>query len=173
MTYDFAGFDPLRLTDKEREILSELRRLSDECGCEYGCIVYESGEYEFFTDNDENQVTPPCFVDNTATLYHSHTNETLLSSKDFKWLLNENVSKVVSISCNNYVQVAYIGNGNVLLESEFDDTVSSLNAEIDEEVLYNSQYDDYSEKELQLQAFYEQAYRIPRHFKWTTEGGKL
>ena len=38
---------------------------------------------------------------------------------------------------------------------------------------YNSQYDDYSEKELQLQAFYEQAYRIPRHFKWTTEGGKL
>ena len=49
----------------------------------------------------------------------------------------------------------------------------NLNVDIDEYVLTDSRFEDYCERDLRLQAFYEQSFRIPRYFKWTTEGGKL
>ena len=174
MTYDFSGFDTLALTETEKEILKDLRCMADESGAEYGCALFETGEIEYFTSGEENRVAIPSNVmSRSVSLYHAHTNGTLLSVMDFQLLLRENVTKVVVISSDSMVQAAKIGTGYLPSEDEYKMISDELKLEIDMDIPFDDRYAGFTLEELQLQAIFEQSFRIPRYFKWIIEGGKL
>ena len=173
MTYDFSCFDTLALTETEKEILKDLRRMADESGAEYGCALFSDWTSEMFTSGEENRVVVPASVlGKKVALYHSHTNDTLLSLSDFRLLLNENVVKICVISTSSFVQVTSSG-GIIPTQKEFEKAAMEINQEINEVLFDRPDFWDMTVEERKMVAFAEQSYRIPRYFNWKTEGGKI
>ena len=172
---DFTGYDALTLEANEREWLQNLRRLSERDKVEYGIAAYGAWVSEPFTDRQPNSVhIPPEILSMEAfSLYHAHTNETLLSAQDLRLLLNPNVEKVAVITPESKVAVASVGYGYRPDMSEFADTARRIRMDADMSLFEIPGFEDWTKEERFLYYASEQCYRIARAFEWRIEGGEL
>ena len=112
---DFEGYDALTLGTEEKELLRTLRRLSDAHKVEYGAAAKDSWVSPYFTDHSPNSVHIPKEIQSLdgVSLYHSHTNGTLLSVQDLQLLLMPQFRKITVITPNFDICAAFIGNGYI------------------------------------------------------------
>ena len=172
---DFEGYDALTLGTEEKELLKTLRRLSDAHKVEYGVAAKDSWISPYFTDHSPNSVHIPEEILSLdgVSLYHSHTNETILSAQDLRLLLNPQISKIAVITPNCNICVASAESGYRPEENEFTCISNRIQVEVGTELLDRLLFEDISIKERNALAINECAYRIARYFKWKIEGGGL
>ena len=180
---DFDGYEPLRLTADEVEMLKALRHMADKSGYEYGMAAQLSDgatgkilwKSDKFTSNNRNLVVIPQSVLqlDTISLYHAHTNNTLFSVKDLKLLLRPNVKKVCVIAASYNAAVVWTNSGCLPDDEEFTEVTSQIQRTVPLELLNRPDFFDWTQEERMNRAIQEQAFQISRHFKWTLEGGTL
>ena len=172
---DFAGFDALTLNADERKMLKDLRRLSERDKVEYGIAAHGSWKSDFFTDHQPNSVhIPPDIISLDAySLYHSHTNETLLSVQDLRLLLNPNIRRVAVITPTYNVAAASIEYGYRPDIREFLNIVQRIQTDVDMGLFDIPGFENWTKEERFLYYTCEQCYRISREFEWHIEGGEL
>jgi hypothetical protein len=173
---NYDDFEELKIDDTTKNTLHELHNLSVESGNEYGIIIQNGKTVgKPFTSNESGRLEFSLndYKGGDLEIYHSHTNITPLSAKDFSFLLNKNVAKIGNIAYNNDVFIASVGNGWVPTVDEFNETVQNISDEVDEQFLFSEEYEAYTPAERAYMAIREQSFRIARHFKWTMEGGSI
>ena len=172
---DFEGYDALTLSEEEKELLKTLRRLSDTHKVEYGIAAKGSWISSYFTDHSPNSVHIPEEIRSLdgVSLYHSHTNETLLSVQDLKLLLKPRISRIVVISSDNSVCAAFVGNGYRPDEETFQNIAYQIYMETGVASFDNPAFEKLSIRERNTWAINERSYRLARYFEWTIEGGRL
>ncbi len=169
-------YEPLTLSDVELEILHKLYVFSNETGYEYGLWYSEAtGFSDFFTSKNANRIDIPeaAYNEKGICLYHSHTNATHFSDKDYSWLLRDNVKRIVVITSEKFVLSAEINDGVIPSFDEYQAFVLPLKSEIDFYMIEMPDFDAWSEEQRFLESSYEEAFRIARNFKWRLEGGTL
>lgn len=170
---NFDGYDALTLTDEERKVLQSLHRLSARDGIEYGCAICGGKTSEVFTSHDANAVQIPAHImeQSGVCLYHSHTNDTLLSSRDYSLLLKSNVEKIAVITPSKFVVIASLNGGLLPDYDEYYSVAGSIRAETNFEMIQNPDFYNFSATQRLEYAINEQSYKIARYFKWKLEGG--
>lgn len=173
---NFEDFSELSFTKSEREQLLELRKLSDDSGFEYGSIVYKGGTVSAYTSgyNNKLEIAEEVLQQKEIHLYHSHTNDTLLSLKDLQLLTHENIDRVSVIAKNGDMFSAYVGEGVKATLEEFNEFTQTR--EFEQGLLNTIMADPDFAEWTPEQRFYmmvrEQAYQVARNFGWTLEGGR-
>ena len=172
---DLTGYDALTLEANEREWLQDLRRLSERDKVEYGIAAHGAWVSEPFTDRQPNSVhIPPEILSLEAfSLYHAHTNETLLSAQDLRLLLNPNVEKVAVITPQSKIAVAFVGYGYRPDMLEFNEAAYQIQMDVGMEIFDNPSFETMSVQERNTFAINEKAYRLARRFEWNMEGGEF
>ena len=168
-----SDFCPLTLSDEEIEVLRTLRKLSDADGFEYGQICSSVGFSEPFSSNNENSVLIPDKYQNSGQirLYHSHTNETLFSRRDYSLLLARYVERISVITTTGEIFSAYVGTGVIPDKDEFWNAVTDIHQAVVFDMIDQSGFFDLEPRQMEILTYREIAFRIARHFKWTLEGG--
>lgn len=172
---DFDGYAPLSLTTDEIELLKALRNMADRSGFEYGYAAQFSWVSGIFTSRARNHVDIPAYILNRQriSLYHAHTNKTLLSTQDLRLLLNPNIDKICVITTDFVISSAYVGDGYRPDDAEFQEASKYIGRDVDMELLDDPHFFEWTPEERVFHAVCEQSFRIARHFKWTMEGGQL
>ena len=172
---DFTGYDDLTLEPDEREWLKTLRQLSKRDHVEYGIAAHGSWVSRFFTDQQPNSVHIPSDIlsMDAFSLYHSHTNGTLLSAQDLRLLLNPKVGKIAVITPDANIAVASVGYGYRPDMKDFADSVREIQMDVDMSLFDIPGFENWSKAERFLYYSWEQCYRIARKFDWRIEGGEL
>lgn len=172
---NFDDFSEITLDQQERSQLAKLRELSDESGFEYGAVFLDIGNSEPFTSESDRHVEVPAeYVDQPGLrIFHAHTNDTLLSGKDFEWLTRKNVEKIAVIAGNGDVFVSYVGDGYRPDISEYKEVLEEVMAEANMAVMDYPGFSGWSYEQRTYMAIREQAYLVARRFGWTLEGGRL
>lgn len=170
---NFEGYDTLTLNDYEKNLLVTLRRLSDADKVEYAVAVSGSWTSDYFTDHLPNgvHIPPKIFALENVALYHSHTNQTLLSVQDLHLLLNPQIRKIVVITTDNYICAASVGNGYRPQQDEFSSVVKQIQRTIDMSLLDVPDFYRWNKEERFAYYTSEQCYQIARSFDWRIEGG--
>ena len=168
-------FDPLNLSEDEREKLRQLYYLSREQKFEFAVSKSDSGFSALFTSREENAVSIPTdwYSNGIISLYHSHTNGTLFSEKDFTFLFSGQVDKIVLVNSFGFVFVAHIDNGIIPTLDEYSDAVAEIMSSVSEDLFTRCDFWEWSEEKKFYEREKEISYRIARHFKWKYEGGAL
>ena len=172
---NFEGYDALTLNAGEYEILMTLHRFSEVYKVEYGVAARDTWVSDYFTDHLSNSVHIPkeILAMNDVSLYHSHTNETLLSVQDLRLLLNPRISKIAVITPDCNICAASVKTGYRPDETEFTCISNRIQAEAGMELFDRFSFDGLSILERNALAINECAYRIARYFEWKIEGGGL
>lgn len=176
MNYVDIDYEPLTLSDDEMRVLYELHSLSNQNDYEYGLwYSEEKGFSEIFTSYEKNRIVIPAeaYNEKDICLYHSHTNATYFSDRDYYLLLDGSVKRIVLITSESYVLTAEINGGDVPTPDEYWKFVSGLKSEVDLYMIEKPGFYDWSEKQRFLEAAHEEAFRIARNYKWRLEGGTL
>ena len=152
-----------------------LRRLSDTHKVEYGVAAKDSWISPYFTDHLPNSVhiSEEILSLDGVSLYHSHTNETILSVQDLHLLLNPRISKIAVITPDYNICVASVESGYRPEENEFTCISKQIQVEVGTELFNRLPFEEISIEERNTLAINECAYRIARHFEWKIEGGGL
>ena len=142
---------------------------------EYGIAAQGAWVSEPFTDRQPNSVhIPPEILSMEAfSLYHAHTNETLLSAQDLRLLLNPNVEKVAVITPQSKIAVAFVGYGYRPDMLEFNEAAYQIQMDVGMEIFDNPSFETMSVQERNTFAINEKAYRLARRFEWNMEGGEF
>ena len=113
---DSEDFEPLTISQDERNILSDLFAQTTEKNIEYGQGIANGVSTEVFTSGEKNKVQIPNDILTLPNLHllHSHTNETPLSGDDFGLLVRYNVERISVVSKNRNVFSVWIGSGEHL-----------------------------------------------------------
>ncbi len=171
---NFDDFEELSLSKAERDAVTKIHELSEKSGHEYGVFIKDGKAGDPFTSGladkvafDTSKITPG------TAIFHSHTNETPLSTKDFSLLLNENVERIGNITRNNDVFVARVGYGWRPSKEEFDNITALIEREILKDMQADPNFALWTEEQRNYMVIREKAYRIARAFEWKLEGGNL
>ncbi len=174
---NFDDVSELNISSRERQILSDLRSASDKNGYEYGTILNEKGEsLGLITSNEHNSVRLPideAIKTGNVRIYHSHTNDTPLSSEDLFKLTEEKVESVAVTTANGDVFIVKRGNGYIPSKTEFDEFEKEAYNTSMEYAMNYPDFREMSSSEANYVAIREQFGLIVRHFEWSAEGGKL
>ena len=171
---NFSDYQELSLSAIEEQTFKSLRSASDNSGFEYGAVIETGKASEIFTSNNDNAVQIDISKFGSGlTVLHSHTNATPFSAQDFRYLLNEQVSKIGVIGSNGDTYTCYIGYGDKPSLSEFNAVSDALAQEANITIMNEPNFFDWTIEERNYMAIREQAYRIANHFGWTMEGGKF
>lgn len=170
----FDDFQPLDINKAEQSALTDLLSATQASGNEY-CAIIENGKIgELHTSGLPNAVSIPLDKHGSGlTVLHSHTNATPPSTTDFAELLNEKVDKIGVIGYNNDTYMAYIGNGWIPSNAEFDDAVKRIRNDATMAIMEDPNFYNWSVAERNYMAIREQAYRLALEFGWTLEGGRF
>lgn len=172
---DYEDFSELTLDDREVEILTDLRRQSDETGWEYGRLAVNGEARQAFTSGSPNVIgiKDEMITEPGTAIYHSHTDSSLLSRADLRKLTLPNTERVSVICANGDAFSAYIGAGYRPSAEEFDQVVKNIYRSTAQEVRELPHFYSWTPGECNYVATRETAYQIARYFGWTLEGGKL
>ncbi len=172
---NYDDFTPLHVSKTERELLNELKEMSDVDGFEHGLIIRKNGEKQFCHSNNANAVEIPIssIDEKGLKLYHSHTNDTPHSIADLSRLLEEKVDEVGVVTRNGDAFTVSVGNGWVPSEDEFRSTVKKIAQEVDRDIMLEPGFFDLSIEERNYVAIREQTFRVCREFEWELCGGPL
>jgi|GEM_PF-3290989 len=177
---NFDDYLPLSIGKEERAVLSGLNQKARETGYEHAQIISENGKSAIFTSNDKNGVGINLDIIDGEHLkvYHSHTNLTPLSKKDFRFLCDERVEEIGNVASNGDAFIARIGNGYRPSIEEFesvinDDFQAMINGEIASDPERFGLSFDSSPEEYTYVAIREQAFQIAASFGWEYEGGRI
>ena len=174
---NFDDFEPITISSAERTRLIELRSLAAKGGVEYGAVKSRSGFSDSYTSNahDHVEVDWDLYSDQNISLYHSHTNSTVLSAGDMRLLLTDKakVDKVFAVTRDGDVFAVSINGGDIPTIEDFDDFVSVLRDKVDLDIMEWPNFYNWTPAERLYVAVREQAYRISLHYHWRLEGGAL
>lgn len=172
---NYEDFNPLHISNSERELLTELKEMSDADGFEHGVIIKKNGEKQLCHSNNANAVEMPIssIDEKGLKLYHSHTNDTPHSITDLSRLLEEKVDEVGVATRSGDAFTVSVGNGWIPSEDEFRSIVKKIAQEVDRDILLEPGFLDLSIEERNYVAIREQTYRVCREFKWELCGGPL
>ena len=171
---DYNDFRELELTDEERADLTELRRLAVDTNSEHGMAVYQGGKTKIQTDNDHNMVEIgfPKGSEH-VTLYHSHTDDSVLSPEDFKSVLNQDVDRDAVISANGDIWIVDFTTGIRPAKEYFDKAIAFLRDDVDRDLKNDPSYEEWSFDERYYMRGREIMLRTSRLFEWNLMGGHL
>jgi len=177
---NFDDFLPLDLTEKEKSVLIDIHEKSKLHNVEYGASIVNGKTYTY-TSNKYDGVLPPDDVleliesspPKSVTEFHTHTNLTPFSRKDYTYLLKKSIDKIVIIVYNGDTYVAKVENGHVPTKSEYDDKVRQIRNEVIRDIKEESYSQNWTLDEYEYMIIREQAYRIARAFKWELQGGNI
>ena len=171
---DFSDFEQLSLNDEERRLLNDLHDQAEITGFEYGAAITEDGISEAFTSSERTSVKIPeeILAKKSVNLYHSHTNVTCLSAKDFEHLTRENVESIAVKTINGDVYKASVGYGEKPTLEEFRRVEKSIRSSVDAGMLDHPSFFDWTIEQRNYMAIREEAYQLSRRFGWTLEGGR-
>ena len=172
---NYDDFIPLDISHETKTHLAQLHKLAQENGFEYAQIIHDGNPGDIITSEDPNGVKVEITEEDGfgLSLLHSHTNETPLSRKDFRYFCNDQVDYVENIAINGDIFLASVGNGWRPTLEEFDRIVSQIAKEVDFDVMQMPEYGSWSPKERNYVAIREQTYRIARYFEWDLMGGNI
>lgn len=170
----FDDFEELNLNKAESEALTTLRSLARNSGFEYGTVIEKGVVGRPVTSNlaDAVKIELDDYGDG-LTVLHSHTNATPPSAADLKKLLNSKVDKIGVVGYNGDAYMAYVGEGWIPSDEEFDEAVEQLRQEATYAVMEDPNFFEWSVSERTYMAIREQTYRITMNFGWTMEGGRI
>ena len=171
---DFSDYEALTLKDEELSTLQQLHEKAVETGYEYGSVCINGEMSEMFTSSAEGRVSIPKDIMQAEHLdmYHSHTNESTLSGKDFQLLTNPNVDSVSVKAINGDVYTVRIGNGYRPSAKEFEEALAEIRVQADEYIMDYDDFMDWTPRQRMLMGTREQALLIIRRFGWSMEGGR-
>lgn len=170
----FDDFAELDLSQVEADAFSQLQALTASSGREYAIVIENGVAGPPFTSGLSDSVRIPLSnYGENITVLHSHTNATPLSETDFQLLLNKKVAKVGTIGYNSDAYVAYVGNGEMPSKEEFDEVAAWIRKDVDNGMLEDPRFFDWSREEKNYMAIREQSFRIAQHFKWTLGGRRI
>lgn len=172
--YDrFEGIEPLSITEEERAVLQELRKLTAGDGVEHIQVLYSDGFSELFSGdlNSAGYILRDGHGD--ARLFHSHTNNTTFSDTDLVKLLNERIEQIGVITPDGSAYVCLVGSGWLPTREEFESAIRSTKEAADITTEGLDGFAGWSIVERAIVARNEQTYLIARHFEWLYEGGVI
>lgn len=171
---DYSDFEQLRLSRDEIEIIQELDALTEENNAEYGRVIYNDRVSEIFTSGSPHHVNIPLEPDAIeASVYHTHTNVTPPSRKDFEWILKPQVGKFGVKTKNGDVFTVEVGDGWIPSIEEYNDIVDEIRIQAYNDIKTQYAGHNLGADEMFYLAEREQAYRISRYFGWTMRGGTI
>ncbi len=172
---DFEDFDDLILSEGERNALNQLRYLSDKDNFEHLVLDYGSSftAPSCSSKHDSVEINLEGIDNSDIKVYHSHTNDTLLSTRDLKHLTDERVSVVGVVTKNGDVFTAEIGNGYRPTEDEFDEAQAEIDIIANDNIFSMYPVSELSFPEINYLYIREKAFITARKFGWTIRGGKL
>jgi hypothetical protein len=175
MKKDYSDFEPLNITDDERSSLIKLYNYTKNKNIEYACIVENGIPGEPFTSGEYDRVKIDLSDIETEhlKLYHSHTDDSPLSRKDFYKLVNPKVDAIGNVTMNEDVFIVEIGNGYRPTEEELKEVIDRIEVEVENEIIWTDAFQNAKKSERQYMTTREVAYRIAREFKFTMRGGPL
>ena len=106
-------------------------------------------------------------------LYHSHTNDTLLSQDDYTLLLNPKVERISVVTATGKVFSCTIGNGVVPGVDEYLELLLELEEDLSRSIPADPRFLNWSRERRFYEYMREKSFRIARYFKWRLEGGTL
>lgn len=171
---NYDDFEELQADKTTTSALKNLRNKSRESGKEYAVVVQNGKASEVFTSGAEDSVGVS--LDNyrgSVEVYHSHTNVTPPSAKDFAILLNPKVEKFGNIAYNSDAFIVSVGGGWIPSVEEYNEAVKDIAREVNRDMINDPDFMSWTIPERNYAAIREQAYRIARYFGWTIEGGKI
>ena len=170
---NFSDYQELSLSAIEEQTFKSLRSASDNSGFEYGAVIENGKASEIFTSNNDNAVQIDISKFGSGlTVLHSHTNATPFSAQDFRYLLNEQVSKIGVIGSNGDAYTCYIGYGDRPSTAEFDVIVKELANDANRTIMDDANFFSWTLAERNYMGIKEQAFRIARQFNWTIREGE-
>lgn len=171
---NYDDFQPLEITDEVREELRELNRLAKETDEEQGFSRYPGGKSDIHTDHDHNGVHIPIPKEGEhIELYHCHTDDSVLSPKDFQTVLDARIDRQCVISRNGDVWLVDFSHGIRPTAKELDDAVKMCDREAERTVMADPGNDGWSFEERYYMRGRERMYRLGRLFEWRVMGGHI
>lgn len=175
MIDNFDDFDILSLRVEEEMALKTLREMADRDNYEYGIAIVDGEATEPFTDKLYDKVSIPenIMMRANVNLYHSHTNSSLLSAKDFELLTYENINTVAVSTKQGSIFKVSIGYGYRPDKMEFRQALEDIRNMANENVMADPDFFKWSIEQRNYMAIREQAVLIARRFGWRLEGGYI
>ncbi len=171
---NYEDFDTLDISEEVRAELRELNRLAKETDEEYGFSRYPGGKTENHTDHDHNGVRIPLPKEGEhIELYHCHTDDSVLSTEDFKSVLNEKIDRDCVISRNGDVWIVDYSNGIRPAGHELAEAFGVCYEEAKRTVAENQEYENWAFEERYYMLGREQMFRLGRLFEWKIMGGHI
>lgn len=173
---NYDDFEELALSKEEHDVMRKLHSLSRDNSKEYAVIsingvlgnpyssnIYDRVEIDFssVTKNDHVKV------------FHSHTDDSPFSRKDFRLLLRPQVDEIGVVTANGDIFSTSIGSGYRPTIDEFEEIVDRIYSEVNNEIVLTEEFADSTIEERNYLATRETAYRIARHFGFTYRGGAM
>ena len=171
----------MELSKLEKSTTNELISRTLKSNSEHGAAIIDSkGNVRYFTSDDHDHVEIPSDIakmlddtTNNITLLHSHTNNTLPSTKDFSHLLREGVGKIVVAGVNGNTYSISIGDGDRPTLEEFEQDIVEIARDIGTNMSKFPWYDGADKQVREYMFIYEKAFQIKQRYKWNMQGGNI
>ncbi len=175
MIGNYDGFERLELDRSDRDSLISMHEKAVNNQFEYGQILYDGGQTELMTNEMYDTVKLPVVQTEGENLrvYHSHTNETLPSSADFKPLTLDKVKRIGVISSNGDTWLVEVGDGYRPSETELDQYLETLERSLPFELMDYPEFYEWTPEERSYMLIREKCYRVCREYGWKLMGGSI
>ena len=172
---DYNDYNPLDISEEKKNDLRELRKLALETDEEQGLAIYQGGKTDIQTNHDHNNVTIR-FPKSTehVEIYHSHTDDSVLSTRDIKeTVLKKNVDRDCVISKNGDIWVIDYTGGIRPDTKELDNAIDMCWRRAMQDLKDDPAFPEWTYEERYYMLGRETMLRLARLFEWNIMGGNI